>query len=392
MLVPNAPSDQSASIRPISFVLDDRGKLSQPVTLAIRPQDLTRSESSRATVNQTLGRQVSGWLDNFGEALPSVTLSGHTGWREIAGTGQDGLQHFGALNDLVQHQYHAAKQSAIDSGLDPAGVKLLFVDMLDDFAWSVVPMQFVLRRNKQSPLLYQYNIVLQAISTEVDTPVITLPFTGDPSIGVRSLGSALSRLSGYQSSIAGLVNAALSPVSSVLGSVSAAASAYVGMALNALSMVAGVVQGSNNLATASANQFIGVASDLAQVGTVAFRVLASTAGMSNDLQWQLSSVASAFNEVSCIFRNSLRTRTIYQDFDGLYGASNCSSTTGGRPESAYAGVNPFLLLRTDNSIATLNSAALNGIASINLSDPVLAPLAPAEIGRHLADIVGGVKF
>jgi hypothetical protein len=142
-----------------------------PVTLKVRPEDLTRTEPSRVSVHQTLGRVVNGWADNFGEGLPSVTIAGTTGWRTSAASGEDGAQAFETLNRLVVHEYHEAKQAAIDSGMDPATVKLLFVDMLDGFTWNVAPMNFVLRRSKSRPLLFQYNIVLQAISTDIDNPL-----------------------------------------------------------------------------------------------------------------------------------------------------------------------------------------------------------------------------
>ena len=154
------PTSQRSGLRPISFVLDNGGSIGSPVILKVRPEDLTRNEPARATVNQTLGREVSGWVDHFGEGLPSVSISGHTGWRDVAGSGVDGARAFDQLNQLVAHDFPAAKQAAIDRGSDPADVKLLFVDMLDDFAWSVVPTTFTLRRNKSSPLLYRYNISL----------------------------------------------------------------------------------------------------------------------------------------------------------------------------------------------------------------------------------------
>ena len=110
-----APTDQRAGVRPISFLLDAGGSLSDPVMLKVRPEDLTRTEPSRITVHQTLGRDRSGWADNFGAGLPTVTIAGHTGWRDT-GTGEDGVKAFERLNTLVMQSYHAARQAAISVG------------------------------------------------------------------------------------------------------------------------------------------------------------------------------------------------------------------------------------------------------------------------------------
>ena len=86
-----APTDQRAGVRPIVFVLDDRQSL-EAVTLPIRPEDLSRMESSRSTVHQTLGQDTAGWVDSFGAALPTCTISGNSWWRYAAGIERDGFQ------------------------------------------------------------------------------------------------------------------------------------------------------------------------------------------------------------------------------------------------------------------------------------------------------------
>lgn len=386
------PSSQLPGRRPISFLLDNGGSIGAPVTLTIRPEDLTRNEPARATVYQTLGREVSGWVDHFGEGLPSVSISGHTGWRDMAGSGTDGAAAFAKLNHLVVRDFPAAKQAAIDSGRNPGGVKLLFVDMLDDFVWSVAPTQFTLRRNKSSPLLYRYNINLQAVSTSIDDIGVLLPFFGNVQSGMGALDRAVDAISGFSGSIEGLVSKALGFVDSILGPIAKTISKFVALANRVFAAVNGVIRGVKNFVTGVANRFIAMASDLANVGRNIFRTINAIRNLPADLKASLGRVASAFNEVACIFKNSLRPRKTYEDYTGMYGASNCSSTTGGRQDSAYANLNAFEQMQSEKNVATANSAALAGIASLKRADPVLAPMPIQEVGRNVTNIVTGLAL
>ena len=370
-----APTDQRAGIRPIVFVLDD-GQSLDAVTLPIRPEDLNRNEGSRATVHQTLGRDVAGWVDNFGPALPSCTISGNTGWRYAAGIERDGFQSFEDLNDLVMRKYHAAKQAAIDAGRDPAMVKLIFVDVLDHFAWSVVPMQFVLRRSKSRPLLFQYNITLQAISTSVDIPDVQIPNYGNNGVGMSALSDATDVI-GEDGGDFGLGDEFGDFLDTVTGVFDA-----VNEALNNIS----------NLGAAYVNQLLTLAGDLAKVGVNIFRTITAAANLPLTMAARAARVAAAFNTVACIFQNALRPRAPYEEYSALYGASNCSSTTGGRPASKYAGQDVFELMRPSKPPFTVTSAALAAISAVKTADPVLAPLPISEIQRNVADIVAGVSL
>lgn len=387
-----APSSQLPGRRPISFLLDNGGAIGAPVTLTIRPEDLTRNEPARATVYQTLGRNVSGWVDHFGEGLPSVTISGHTGWRDVAGSGMDGAAAFARLNSLVVREFPAAKQAAIDSGRDPGQVKLLFVDMLDDFVWNVAPTVFTLRRNKSSPLLYRYNINLQAVSTSIDSIDVLLPFFGTVSGGLSALDRAVGQITGFLGSVEGMVARALGYVDTTLVPIARSISGFVGMANRVFAAVNGVVRGSKNFVTGVANRFIYMAGDIANVGRNIFRTINGIANLPADLKASLGRVAAAFNEVACIFKNSLRPRKTYEDYTGLYGASNCSSTTGGRQDSAYANLNAFQQMQGERDVVTANSAALAGIAALSRTDPVLAPMPIQEIGRNVTNIITGLAL
>lgn len=383
------PTDQRAGVRPIAFVLDNVGAISTPVTLQIRPEDLTRTEPSRVAIHQTLGRDVSGWVDNFGEGLPSVTISGHTGWRTASGSHMDGVAAFQALNNLVAHDFHTAKQQAINAGIDPALVKLIFVDMLDGFTWNVVPQTFQLKRNKSRPLLMQYNIVLQAVSTNVDNPLMLLPISGNLSAGLESLGRVTSFLGKVKSKVEGWVSKALGFVNSVLSPIAKTVKQFTSMAHKVLNTVKGVVNSVKGVVGAAAGKLVGIADSISQVGRNLFRTISSIRNLPSDLKASLSEVAGAFNEAACLFKNALKPQKSYENYTGLYGASNCSSTVGGRPHSQYADVNPFGLMQPEKGPVEMNSQALSSTTALGRMDPVLAPMPYPEVQRHLTNIVGG---
>lgn len=392
MLTTKAPTDQRAGVRPIAFVLQKGGSFGTPVTLKVRPEDLTRTEPSRIAVTQTLGREVIGWSDNFGAGLPTVNISGHTGWRTSAGSGEDGAEAFETLNTLIMEEYHQAKQAAVDAGTDPATVKLLFVDMLDDFVYSVAPMQFVLRRSKNRPLLFQYNIQMQAISTSIDTQFQVLPFFGSFGGGKFALGGVLGKLVQFAKTVQGWVAKAIAFKDKVLAPIAATVKTFMNTVNIVLSVVNSVVDSAKALVTSTVKSVVAIAKDLASVGLNLFRTITNIANLPSDIKAEFGKIGSAFNEVICIFSNALRPGSGYEEFDGIYGASNCSSTTGGRPISAFTNSNVFGLMQPGERQVMVTSDAYSAIQSVKSSDPVLAPMPIQEIGRNLTAINDGVRL
>lgn len=387
-------TSQKADLRPISFMLDNMGSLGDPVTLPIRPEELTRSEPARATVHQTLGRATTGWVDHFGKGLATINISGTTGWHYNPSVGRDGFQSFEALNELVVHRFPEFKQRAIDAGRNPADVKLIFVDLLDNFTYPVVMQNFTLRRSKSRPLLFQYNIVMQAVSDSIDAPLLSLPGMGSVFGGLGALGGVISAFDGFMNDIEGWINQAAQFVNGVIGPIAATVKKFTGTVNNVLKRIDGVVRSAGNLITGTANQLIGIAFDLASAGRNAMRTINNIVGLPAQLKSSLGRVASAFNEVACIFSNSMRPRGVYEEFDGLFGASNCSSTTGGRSPSLYSNTNAFGVMFPVGAQAggvSVSNTAYSSVNALKQSDPVLAPMMLPEVQRHLDSIVGGTQ-
>lgn len=386
------PTDQRAGVKPIAFTLQTANGLSTPVTLKIRPEDLTRTETQRTTTTQTLGRGIVGWVDHFGEGLPTLNISGHTGWRTAQGSGEDGAQAFETLNNLIMHDYPEAVQNAINAGQDPSQVRLIFVDMLDDFSWVVVPQQFVLRRSKSRPLLFQYTMQMQCISTDLDNPLMILPFSGSIFSGLKALDGVISTFEGFGNDVESWIKEAVATKDAFIAPVAQSVTLFTQSANRIFRTVNSVIATGKNAVNSTANSLISIASDVAKVGLNASRTLANIEDIPQDVRHAMMRVTGAYSEAWCIFNNSLKPQHVYENYDGMFGASNCSSTTGGNQPSRYANMNAFALMNDKQSPVTITANAHDAISALGNADPVLAPKSLNEWKRGLDDINNGVKI
>lgn len=382
-------TDQRAGLRPIAFALENAGFLSDPVVLTVRPEDLTKNEPNRLQVHQTLGRQVSGWADDFGVGLPTCTIAGHTGWG--AGGRPDGATAFHDLRRLIKEEYPAAVQQAIDDGMDPSFVKLLFIDMLDDFTWVVKPTSFQLRRSKSRPLLFMYNITLQALITDVENPIVIVPDEGDVQAGQVALDDNISELEAWADKVEGLVSEAVGYVNNLISPIAQTVKGFLDKVTRVYKAVQKAISAIRNGVSSVVNSIIGIATDLSRIGAMIFKTITAIANLPEAIKADLGRIGAAFQETYCIFKNSLRPGKFYEEYTGLYGASNCSSTTGGNPASVYAQKNAFALMHGDTAPVTMNSAAQSSVMYVGSSDPVLAPMPIAELNRHVGIITNGVS-
>lgn len=392
MFTSTRPTDQRAGVKPIAFTLQTANGLSTPVTLKIRPEDLTRTESQRVTTTQTMGRGIVGWTDHFGAGLPTLNISGNTGWRNAQGSGMDGAQAFDELNKLVMEKYPEEVQRAIDNGQDPQSVKLLFVDMLDDFSWVVVPQQFVLRRSKSRPLLFQYTIQMQCISTDLENPLMILPFSGSIFSGLKALNGVISSIEGFGNDIEGWIHTAVAVKDAALAPVASTVRLFNESANRVFRTVNSVIATGKNAINGTANDLIGIAHDFAKVGMNIHRTIGNIVGVPQDIRHAIMRVSGAYSEAVCIFNNSLKPRKVYQNYDAMFGASNCSSTSGGNQPSPYANTNAFALLNDKQSPVTLTADARASVTELGNADPVLKPKTENEINRLLKNVNNGTQF
>lgn len=382
------PSSQAAGDRPITFILADgvgAGPPVEPVTLSIRPESLTRQDPSRLSVQQTLG---GAWADSFGSGLATINIQGHTGWRRNVGLSQDsaaedGEARFLRLKDTIFSQWHQRRALATQSGLNPDAIQLVFADALDSFAAIVAPQSFVLQRSRSRPLLMQYQISMIVLSEEVGAPVgisAVSALTGDVlrTVGLDSLADSLDRLESYAKSISGIIDSSIAGPAQKFMQTTAAIYRRVDTAVRSADGVAA--------------SLISVAQTTARAGMNIFRSLNLIVGLPQRARALLTQIATAYTNVWCLFRNAIKTLPEYEDYSTLYGASNCSSTSGGRALSTFAGSNTLSAVAPVTSSAVrVTPAAQVSLQSMARADVVLAPPSRTTVSSSLNTINLGLE-
>lgn len=119
---------------------------------SLRPEEVSYTHPTRATVIQTLG---GAWVDDFGEGLTDISINGHTGWR---GGPLNGEAAFLSLRTGVFELYHQLRQLAADAGQDPDTVEMIWLDTLHLCSYRVYPISLQVRKSRTRPLLFQYQL------------------------------------------------------------------------------------------------------------------------------------------------------------------------------------------------------------------------------------------
>jgi hypothetical protein len=116
-------------------------------TLLVNPEDMQVDEPARVTVTQTLG---GAFVTDFGQGLPTVTISGTTGYKKrtnAEGRETDGFEEFKNFRDRIYRGFISEN--------DPK-LSLYWYNWEDDEYYQIQPTNFRLMRNKAEPLLYRY--------------------------------------------------------------------------------------------------------------------------------------------------------------------------------------------------------------------------------------------
>lgn len=378
------PYDQRAEVRPISFVLHNQAIGAAPfkLDLLIRPEDLTRNDVSRLTTHQTLG---GAWSDNFGPGVPTVSISGHTGWGQ--GGRPDGHEAFLTLHATVFNEWHKQRADAIDANLDPELVKLIFLDTLDRFAWVVSPQNFILKRNKSRPLLSQYQITLNRVAEDsIERVASILPTQAElKSDGLASLEDSISKIEAMASELAGGISAALAPVQKAFAD-------FCNLTARVLNVVKRAIKAGMGIVNAVTGPLLNIAANLARAGANIARAIQSVLSIPQLIKAKLSRVASAFTNAFCVLRNVFKARQFITNYDDIYGASTCSSTAGGRPLSRYTTENPFpTLFASGDPRVSASRGALTALNRSSRLDVVQSPPAVPQLNADMMAMSGGIS-
>jgi hypothetical protein len=389
-----ATPNQKAEARPISFMFHNTATNDAPVKvdLVIRPEDLTRPETSRAMVHQSLG---GAWLDSWGEGVPSVQISGTTGWGQ--GDRKDGQAEFLNLHEQIFKRWHLERESAVKNGFSPDKVKLIFADELDDFIWVVAPMNFTLRRNKSRPLLSQYQINLSWLSDGVADLDAAKQAIADLAAST-SLKKPLGFLDRVKASLAGALHTIKTfatmvkgKIGDFLGPIKQAFADFTSLTASVLEFVQGTISAGMGVVTELTGGLFNMATNLCRGASNVTNMFSSIMSIPDRIKSEFSRVSAAFTNAFCVLRNAFKGRRQLPNLDDLYGASTCSSTAGGRPISKYANENPFpVFMPVQQRAASISTSAASSVTSLVKLDTVLAPMTASEIGEHLSVINSGV--
>lgn len=387
-----APPIQTADKRPISFILHNLAQASAPVkvSLVVRPEDLSRPDVSRAAVVQTLG---GAWWDDWGPGLPSVQISGTTGWG--GGNRPDGLEAFKTLHSTIFQEWHKQRADAIEAGLDPEMVKLIFCDDLDEFTWVVLPQQFQLRRNKSRPLLSQYMIQLAYLADGVEDRSAAeaalkdlMPSAEDFLAGKDSFEAALDTINAFVDKITG-------PIGAVLGPIQAAVAGFTATTAKVLGFVNGVVAAGMRVVTSVTGPLMGIAQNMTRAAANVMACVQAVVTMPDRIKAEFQRVRAAFTNVFCLFRNIFKSQSYLPNYSDLYGASTCSSTAGGSPISPYSqpGVNPFpALMPVEQPPVRMSGEGAQALSRLATMDVVQARPTLGQMGGDLTVAANGLTF
>lgn len=363
------PPDQTAATRPISFLYqntyDNSGSGFKEMTLIVRPEELTRTETSRLTVHQTLG---GAYADSFGGGIPTVQIAGHTGWGS-ANARLNGIEHMTELYKAIYAQWHIERQRTSALGLDPNEIKLIFSDLLDGFTWVVAPQSFVLKRNKSNPLLAYYQISLTWLANDVASPLgkVLSKKGGMMADAVASLTASINRIQAFAGDLIKGINDFFSPIHSAVGEL-------VQLANTVNKSVLSVINAGYSVVNTVAGNLMGIASGLTQAAHSVLDAVAAVTAIPETLKATVMLVKSAFLNIACLFHNAFNGDKTLSFYD-IYGSSLCSSTQlEGRPLSSHLNQNTFeAVLPVEHKTLAINHDAMTGIHQLKQLDTLKLP-------------------
>ena len=320
--------------RNIFFCLRDKAApgASAGHLLSVNPEDLSVVQPSRIAVQQTMG---GAWADSFGPGLRTITIAGNTGWRAKHDAGRDWSAEYESLHREAFEGWHTRRADKIKAGLDPDDITLEFVDVLDSIAVIVAPVNFSLKRNRARPLLVQYSIVMNVLS-DIASYDLNAQYLKNPELVEKSFAGGLDDLANAINGFAGTIDAyaaafaeKLKPVLAFLES----ANRVMNAVKNAIAAGLGFFQ-----------PLVSLAQKVAQTGQNLFATLAAVTSFPAKLAGYFSQVTSVFRNFFCLLSNGLSQGLALPNYNDFYGASNCSSTTGGSPISPLRKQNGFAQL------------------------------------------------
>lgn len=383
------PPRQKADVRPISFILHNQitGEFAM-MTLPIRPEDLSRTDVSRLTVHQTIG---GAWADNFGPGLPTVNISGTTGWGQ--GWRLDGLQAFINLHELIFVEWHRMRADAVENAQDPELVKLIFDDGLDEFTWVVAPQTFVLKRNRHRPLLSQYQINLTYLSGDVADSMWLAAEAMESLSSVSSFGE-LSQLDSILNDIDDFADTLVSGIDEIVGPVQDAIAGITTLTAKALTTVQSVLGSAMKVVDAVAVPAMVSAINLSRAAANVVWTTQSVVSFVPSISAKFSTVASALNNANVLLSTALKPKPFVPTYNTMFAAKPGTVSGGGMAVSPRVTTSKPLgaLLPVTAPPVTSTGAATVSLNNLVSLDPVLNTVPFDTVIADAQTVVDGTSF
>jgi hypothetical protein len=290
---------------------------------------------------------------------------------------------------MVIVQWNRRRTQASASGIDPDTVELSFTDALDSVATIVAPRSFQLRRSKNRPLLFSYQIQLVELrdvktsSSLLDTILAAFSNPLRWLAGVTGLGNVINQIQYY-------ANKAMS----VFGTISTGIQTFLATGTSLIGSVASMAQQVRGQFDSTVSALLTVGQSYAEAGANAFAALAGGGTLSAQDRLPAMAISSQFQDAACIMATGFNARITYPVYDGLDGASSCSSTGGGGPASLYTESlqNPFYsAVATAAPPVMATTPAVQAIAVLRGDPLALSAGGTAQIGGLLAAAGNGVR-
>jgi len=278
----------------------------------INPEDFNYSRPERVQVVQTLG---SPFVDEFGTGVPAINIRGTTGWRTRAFTGMDGYEAYRTLHRDIIDRYFSLRQARLAANLDPDGVRLILLNCIDNLAFDVVPSDCRLLRNKQQPLLYQYDLNFIAAEDLSNDPVAKVLM--DP-IGssLNWIGALVKRLAVFSNAInffAGLARTALTGFTALC----TATATFLNVTCSAVNVL---THGVGAVASLLYNVCASIDASFRALKETAYFALCGLETMV-----AVNHIFSVFSELKCYFSKGVKVYE-FPDYSKLYGVTDCASS------------------------------------------------------------------
>jgi hypothetical protein len=180
----------------------------------------------------------------------------------------------------------------------------------------------------------------------------------------------------------------------IFGAVTSSIQRFGGMVAFLLREVATVAQQSRGVFSGAAAGLYTAALAITSAGRAAFAALAAEEGLSTEERYNFTRIASDLGDAECTIANGFNTGRYFASFDDLFGASNCSSTGGGRSWSTFAEqqTSPFAAMfpPAPSRIAITQSAAA-AITSLQ-GDPLLLAGNPERVASLMDEATSGITI